>query len=159
MNKEPRTVGIGQLAICHSPEQLICLGLGSCVAVILYDPGYKTGGIVHVLLPKAPTPCDAAEKYADTGTAKLIHEILLNGANKERLVAKLVGGAQMFKNLNISLADIGRQNSLQARKVLREHSIKVVAEDLEGDRGRSAYFDSSTGKVTVQKAFAPTRII
>lgn len=159
MNREPRTVGIAQLAVCHSPEQLACLGLGSCVAVILYDPGCKTGGIVHVLLPKAPNPCDLPEKYADTGTRKLVHEMLVNGANKERLVAKLVGGAQMFKNLNISLADIGRQNSMQARKVLREFSIKVVAEDLEGDRGRSAYFDSSTGRVTVQKVFAPTRVI
>ena len=159
MMKEPRIVGIGQLAICHSPEQLACLGLGSCVAVILYDPVYRTGGIVHVLLPKAPIPCDLPEKYADAGTNRLVHEMLVNGAKKERLVAKLVGGAQMFKNLNISISDIGKQNAMQARRSLREHSIKVVAEDLEGDKGRSAFFDSTTGRVTVQRAFSPTRMI
>lgn len=156
---EPRTVGIAQIAICRAPEQLVCLGLGSCVAVILYDPGIKTGGIVHVLLPHAPTRCDREEKYADTGTRKLVKEMIGYGAQKERLVAKLVGGAQMFPGLNLAIANIGRENSMTARKVLSENRIRVVAEDLEGNRGRSAYFDSATGHVTIKTAFAPTKVI
>ena len=156
---EPRTVGIAQIAICHAPEQLTCLGLGSCVAVILYDSGTRTGGIVHVLLPHAPARCDREEKYADTGTRKLIREMIGCGIRKERLVAKLVGGAQMFPGLNIAIANIGRENSMTARSVLREHSIRVVAEELEGNRGRSALFDSTTGHVTVRTAFSPTKVI
>ena len=156
---EPRTVGIAQIAICHAPEQLVCLGLGSCVAVILYDPGTKTGGIVHVLLPRAPAKCDREEKYADTGTRKLVREMIGSGIKKERLVAKLVGGAQMFPSLNLAIANIGRENSMGVRSVLREYSIRVIAEDLEGNRGRSAYFDSSTGQVTIKTAFAPTKVI
>ena len=156
---EPRTVGIAQIAICHAPEQLVCLGLGSCVAVILYDPGIRTGGIVHVLLPHAPTKCDREEKYADTGTRKLVKEMIGHGVKKERLVAKLIGGAQMFPGLNLAIANIGRENSMGARSVLREHNIRVVAEDLEGNRGRSAYFDSATGQVTIKTAFLPTKVI
>ena len=156
---EPRTVGIAQIAICHAPEQLVCLGLGSCVAVILYDSSTRTGGIVHVLLPHAPTRCDREEKYADTGTEKLVKDMLDCGVRKERLVAKLVGGAQMFPGLNIAIANIGRENSMTVRSVLREHNIRVVAEDLEGNRGRSAYFDSATGRVTIKTAFAPTKTI
>jgi chemotaxis protein CheD len=156
---EPRTVGIAQIAICHAPEQLVCLGLGSCVAVILYDPGIKTGGIVHVLLPHAPTKCDREEKYADTGTRKLVKEMIGHGVKKERLVAKLIGGAQMFPGLNLAIANIGRENSMCARSVLREHNIRIVAEDLEGNRGRSAYFDSVTGHVTIRTAFSPTKVI
>lgn len=157
--REPRTVGIGQLAVCHSPEQLMCLGLGSCVAVILHDPLNKVGGIVHVLLPKAPSAPDTEEKYADTGTRKLIREMSVNGAHRERLTAKLVGGAQMFKTLNLQIANIGHYNVQEARRALKDNAIRVVAEDTEGDRGRSAYFDSATGRVTVKKTFAPTRII
>ena len=156
---EPRTVGIAQIAICHAPEQLVCLGLGSCVAVILYDPGIRTGGIVHVLLPHAPAKCDREEKYADTGTRKLVKEMIGCGVKKERLVAKLVGGAQMFPGLNLAIANIGRENSMGARSALREHNIRVVAEDLEGNRGRSAYFDSATGQVTIKTAFLPTKVI
>jgi chemotaxis protein CheD len=152
-------VGIGQMAVCHSPEKLSCLGLGSCVAVILYDPSAKIGGLVHVLLPKAPNNCDREEKYADAGTRKLFKELSVRGARKERLVAKLVGGAQMFTSINLSLADIGRDNSTTARKTLSELGIKIVAEDLAGHRGRSLYFDSSNGYVTVQTTFGPTRVI
>lgn len=157
--REPRTVGIGQLAVCHSPEQLMCLGLGSCVAVILYDPLNKVGGIVHVLLPKAPPTPDSEGKYADTGTRRLVREMSVNGAHRDRMVAKLVGGAQMFKTLNLQIANIGHLNIQEARKVLKEYPIRVIAEDTEGDRGRSAYFDSATGRVTVKKTFAPVRVI
>lgn len=157
--KEPRVVGIGQMAVCHSPEQLSCLGLGSCVAVILYDPQSRIGGMVHVLLPKAPLKVDLEEKYADTGTRRLFKEMTFNGAGKDRIVAKLVGGAQMFKNLNVQFANIGRLNVLEARKALRESQTRIVAEDIEGDRGRSALLDSTTGQVTVKKVFSPTRVI
>lgn len=152
---ELRTVGIGQMVVCRAPEQIACLGLGSCVAVILYDPGPKIGGMVHVLLPKAPKICDKEEKYADSGTRKLIREMLVHGAKKERMVAKLVGGAQMFPDLDLSISQIGRYNSMEARKVLRESGIKVVAEDLEGGRGRSAYFDTRSGLVSIRTAFSP----
>ncbi|MGQ9586775.1 MAG: chemotaxis protein CheD [Thermoplasmata archaeon] len=157
--KAGKTVGIAQMALCRAPEQLSCLGLGSCVAIILYDPTLKLGGIVHVLLPHAPNPCERLEKYADTGTRKLFLEMISKGARKERIVAKLVGGAQMFPDMNLYVTDIGKQNSIEARRALRELGIRVVAEDLEGNRGRSAYFDPETGAVTVETAFSPTKII
>jgi chemotaxis protein CheD len=157
--REHKIIGIAQMATCRAPEQLACLGLGSCIAVILYDPHLKVGGIVHVLLPKAPVKCLSEEKYADTGTKKLARELMSKGATKDRLVAKLVGGAQMFANLNLSISDIGKSNLLEARKALRELGIRVVAEDVEGKRGRSAYLDSETGKVVVETAFSPTKTI
>jgi len=157
--KVGKTVGIAQMALCRAPERLSCLGLGSCVAIILYDPSLKLGGVVHVLLPHAPNPCECEEKYADTGTRKLFLEMVSKGAKKERLVAKLVGGAQMFPDMNLYVTDIGKQNSIEARRVLRELGVRVVAEDLEGNRGRSAYFDPEDGTVTIQTAFSPTRVI
>jgi chemotaxis protein CheD len=151
-------IGIGQLGICRPPEQLACLGLGSCVAVILYDPFLRLGGIVHVLLPKAPANSDGSEeKYADTGTRKLVKELMSRGATKERMVAKLVGGAQMFSNLNLAFSDIGKNNIAEVKKVLRELGIRVVAQDVEGNKGRSVYLDPETGKVVVETAFSPSR--
>jgi len=147
------------MAVGHAPEQIVCLGLGSCVAIILYDPVARIGGVVHVLLPKSPIKCDSEEKYADTGTRKLVKEMLNHGAKKERLVAKLVGGAQMFPNLNLSIANIGRENSMTVRNMLRDLMISIVAEDLGGNRGRSAYFDTSDGHVTVKAAFAPVKVL
>jgi chemotaxis protein CheD len=156
---QPHTVGIGQMAVCHAPEQIICLGLGSCVAIVLYDPVARIGGVAHVLLPKSPIKCDNEGKYADTGTKKLVQEMLNRGAKKERLVAKLVGGAQMFPNLNLAIANIGRENSMMIRNILREYMIRIVAEDLGGNRGRSAYFDTSDGHITVKAAFEPVKVL
>jgi len=154
-----RIVGIAQMAICRSPEKLTCLGLGSCVAVIMLDQALKMGGIVHVLLPKAPANSDREEKYADTGTRKLFREFIARGAHKERLLAKLVGGAQMFTSLDLSMANIGRENSMMARKVLGELGVRIVAEDLYGHRGRNITLDPDDGFVTVQTTFGPTRVI
>jgi len=159
MTRDCKVVGIAQMAVCHHPEQLACIGLGSCVAVILYDPVLRMGGIVHVLLPKAPANCEVEEKYADTGTRKLIREMLARGASRQRLVAKLVGGAQMFSNLNLSISDIGSHNCEQARKTLGENAIRIVAEDTAGKRGRSAYLNTENGRVTVETAFSPTKVI
>jgi len=154
---EPRNVGIAQLVLCKAPEQLTCLGLGSCVAVIIYDPIKKIGGIVHILLPKAPPNCQNEEKYADTGIRKLYVKALEKGVIREALVAKLVGGAQMFTSLNIAIANIGRDNIRESRDTLRALGVRIVAEELEGNRGRSALFDASTGKITVRTAFGVTR--
>jgi len=155
-----RIVGIAQMAICRSPEKLTCLGLGSCVAVIILDHALKMAGIVHVLLPKAPAnSADREEKYADSGTRKLFRELVARGAHKERLSAKLVGGAQMFTSLDLSVANIGRENSMMARKVLGELGVKIVAEDLYGHRGRNITLDPNDGFVTIQTTFGPTRVI
>lgn len=157
--KEQRIVGIAQMATCRAPDQLACLGLGSCVAVILYDPVLRLGGLVHVLLPKAPNKCECEEKYADTGTRKLLKELFAKGATRERLVAKLVGGAQMFTNLSLSVSDIGKHNLVEVKKTLKELGIRLISEDTEGHRGRSAYLDTENGRVKVETAFSPTRTI
>ena len=154
---EPRNVGIAELALCRAPEQLTCLGLGSCIAVIIYDPTTKIGGMLHVLLPKAPPNCKSQEKYADTGIRRLHAKVLEKGAVRSSLVAKLVGGAQMFTSLNIAIANIGKENITETRATLRILGVKIVAEDLEGNRGRSAVFDAATGKVTVRTAFGQAR--
>jgi len=119
----------------------------------------KLGGMVHILLPKAPHKCDSDEKYADTGTRKLVGELIAKGAKKERLVAKLVGGAQMFPNLSLSISDIGNHNIDEVKKTLKELGVKLVAEETQGNRGRSAYLNTENGSVTIETAFSATKTI
>lgn len=154
-----RIVGIAQLAVCRPPEKLTCLGLGSCVAIIMHEPVLKMGGIVHVLLPKASGNHGTEEKYADTGTRKLHREMVSRGALEERLVAKLAGGAQMFTALDLAVANIGHENGTMARKVLGELGVRIVAEDLFGHRGRNIVLDPESGFVTIQTTFGPTKVI
>jgi chemotaxis protein CheD len=156
---EPELVGIAQMAVAKAPQQICCMGLGSCVAVFLYDPTTKVGGVAHALLPRAPLGTRTPLKYADTAVRRLFEEMLAKGAKKEQLRAKLVGGAQMFPNLNIKVSDIGKQNCEEAKKALRQLGVRVAAEDTQGTRGRSATFDLETGRVSISTAFAESRVM
>jgi len=151
---DAQLIGIAQYAVVKAPDNLCCLGLGSCVAVFLYDPNAKIGGVAHILLPKAPNGRSPDAKYADTGIRLLLTKLVERGADRRRVRAKLVGGAQMFKNLDISMSDIGKDNLAQSRKTLMEMGIRVVAQEVGGDRGRSAYFSMEDGMVTIKAAFS-----
>ncbi len=51
-----RRVGIADLAAA-TEGTLTTIGLGSCVAIVLYDAQARVGGLAHVLLPaRDPDP-------------------------------------------------------------------------------------------------------
>ncbi len=154
-----KLVGIADLAVVRVPEQLCCLGLGSCVAVFIYDPETRIGGVLHALLPRAPDGKRLDAKYVDSGIQMLHRMIISKGAKKRKLWAKLVGGARMFPNLDIQLRDIGGENIRQAKKTLRELGVRIAAEEVEGNRGRSAYYSLEDGTVTLRTAFSPDKEI
>jgi len=156
---ETKLVGIADIIVARAPEQLCCIGLGSCVAVFIYDPETRIGGVLHALLPRAPDEKRSDGKYADSGIRVLYSMIISKGANKRKLWAKLVGGARMFPNLDIQLRDIGGENVRQAKKTLRELRVRIVAEEVEGTKGRSAYYSLQDGTVTLRTAFSTDKEI
>lgn len=146
-------VGIADYKITKDPGRLITLGLGSCVGVSLYDPLTKIGGLLHVMLPDSTqfNNITRPAKFADLGIPLLVQELQKKGAGGRRLQAKLVGGAQMFSGLDDSLAlNIGQRNVEKARAVLKELGIKILAEEVGGNRGRTMILDTADGKVIVR---------
>ena len=143
-------VRIADIATGSSPDILTTYGLGSCVAVMLYDPIAKIGGMNHFLLPSKLTGRgnENLAKFSDTGIEILIKRIEDLGAKKERLIAKLVGGANMFPTL--AKNSIGQKNIDAAIEVLEGYSINVAARDTGGNWGRSVDFYLSNGKVVVR---------
>jgi chemotaxis protein CheD len=122
-------------------------GLGSCVAVAIYEPD-GPGGLLHAMLPYADTvPGACAAKCVDTGVRALRDELLAAGADEAELVAKLVGGSAM---LDLTGPAIGDRNVVAARETLAAHSIPVHAEDVGGKRGRSIHLSLSTGDLRVR---------
>ena len=98
------------MSLSHD-EVLVCYSLGSCIGIALWDPVKRIGGMAHVLLPYSDGKVDAktiydpktAAKYGDIGVPYLISLMLVLGCQKERLQAKLAGGAQIipFTNQNL----------------------------------------------------------
>ncbi len=49
-------VGIGEVKVAEGEIRLVTYGIGSCVAIVLYDPITKIGGFAHCLLPFGDGP-------------------------------------------------------------------------------------------------------
>lgn len=92
-------VGMADLKTCVSPNGITTLGLGSCVGIAIRDPVNKIGGLAHVMLPDSNAIKSSQmniAKFADTGIAELVKQMERLGAKRERMVAKIAGGANMF---------------------------------------------------------------
>lgn len=146
-------VGMADLNVCESPDSIITLGLGSCVGAVIYDPGTKKCGMVHVMLPdsKAITNNQNVAKFADTGVEECLHRVLAMGAKRERLIAKIAGGAQMFSmNTNNPMLRVGDRNVEAVKKKLAELRIPIVAEDTGENYGRTVVFYPETGEYLIR---------
>lgn len=150
MNFSFINVGIADYAIAKSPNILRTV-LGSCVGICLYDPELKIAGLSHIMLPSKNEKGGNEKKYADTAIDLLIKDMEKAGAKKERLVAKIVGGATMFKiSGNSLMSEIGKNNVMKVKEVLSQHNIKIVAEDTGGNYGRTIDFYSESGVLRIR---------
>ncbi len=146
-------VGMADLNTAKPPMKLRTLGLGSCVGIILYDNKLKVGGLAHAMLPSSLELKDNKNraKFVDTSIDQLISDMKEKGANVNNLVAKLAGGAQMFKfTSNSEILNIGERNAKAAREKLSSLNIKLIAEDTGGNFGRTITFNPEDGTLHVR---------
>lgn len=146
-------VGMADLNICESPDSITTLGLGSCVGVVLWDPLVKVCGMVHVMLPDSTAISNNSNsaKFADTGIDELMKRVLQKGAKKERLIAKIAGGAQMFAvQNNSSLLRVGERNVEAVKEKLHSLGIELRAEDTGDNYGRTVIFYPQTGEYFIR---------
>jgi chemotaxis protein CheD len=138
------------------------IGLGSCVAIILYDATAHVGGMAHVLLPNEAMSRDRSNpaKFPSTAVPLLLSEMRLLGAKPERVRAKIVGGASMFGNLiPAGGINIGERNIAAVRTVLSEVKVPIVAEDVGSDHGRSVFLHLDDGHVEVRSLKKGSRVL
>lgn len=144
---------IGQGEYYGSPKgEIISTTLGSCIAVCFYDPVAKIGGMNHYMLPEPAveqgTIVFGKAKYGINSMEMLINGLLKLGAERERFVAKIFGGANMFKTMvDRTLESVGEQNISFARRYLHTEKIPILSEDVGKDHARKIYFDAANGNV------------
>jgi chemotaxis protein CheD len=100
-------------------------------------------------------------KFVDSAITLMVSRMVKRGAAKEKIVAKIFGGAKMFGNVKGSpgVLQIGEKNVESAREKLAELGIPVVAEDVGGNQGRTISFNVSDGTVLLRYAFDSERIL
>jgi len=144
-------VNVGQSAARRESGVLSCVGLGSCVALFLHDRATRIGAVAHILLPHEALSRTAGgpARYATTAVRHLLDEMRALGPIVAP-EARLVGGASMFASLlKGGAVNMGERNVVATRRALVAAEVPLVAEDVGGDYGRSAWFDVATGVVRV----------
>lgn len=116
--------------------------LGSCVAVCLFDPLLKIGGLNHFMLPDM-----GRSKHGDVDSMlsgnfameALLNSLLGKGAKKVRLHAKAFGGGTIIDTDGGSLS-IGMRNANFAKEWLEREGIPLKAADFLGPWSRKIIF-------------------
>jgi chemotaxis protein CheD len=161
-NEQAISIGMAEMVVKKSPSvPLACLGLGSCIAVCCFDSVAKIGGIVHVVLPNSEGK-DGAQptKYADKAVPLLIEKMVKMGSTQSRIVAKLVGGAQLTVAPGLNdMFKTGERNLEETKKALKAARIRIAATDVGGTKGRTIHMCLDTGAVEVKIAGGISQIL
>ena len=158
------TSGVGSCLVVtlYDPKRQI----GALAHTMLpLSPTQNTGYETHIFdnLPPETLPgrqaCQLAEqvsakvkdmKYINVAIDEMLQRMQTQGAKREDLEAKLIGGANMFPSFD---SDIGKDNLLSAKEKLKAEGIRIVGECVGGSQGRSVEFSPTTGVVTVKIKF------
>ena len=153
-DKVQLTVGVADMKISDDPNtSIVTYALGSCIGLIAYDPTLKLGGLLHLQLPESQGFSAEVRqnqyKFADTGIAALFDELFAKGAQKNRLVIGVFGGANMLQDEHVF--QIGIRNTRATKKILWQHALFIKHEDVGGTSNRTISIELGTGKMTMKK--------
>jgi chemotaxis protein CheD len=131
----------GQYHVSGEPSEVLTTILGSCIAACIRDPVARIGGMNHFLLPG-----EAGEdglRYGVNAMELLVNELLKSGAKRNRLEAKIFGGAQVVKGLS----DVGSKNIAFAERYFRDEGIPLAGGSTGGFQARRVEFWPATGRM------------
>jgi len=146
-------VGVADMAVSNDHgADLITYSLGSCLGITIYDPAAKVGGLLHIMLPDSSIDHAKAMSspfmFVDTGVPQLFRAAYNLGAERQRLVMKVAGGAQMLDPGR--LFNIGARNFQALMEILGRNGFAIQGLDIGGLASRTMKMDLNTGIVTIK---------
>ena len=154
MTGKRHLVGIAELKTAVAGETLASLGLGSCVAVAIYDRNMRIGALAHVMLPSKESgkrrEGENMLKYADVAVPEALSLLENRGCSRIFMEAKIAGGACMFDLYRENQSDVGSRNVAAVRQILADLKIPVAGADTGGDKGRSVELRTESGEFLVR---------
>jgi chemotaxis protein CheD len=146
-------VGISDLRVSNvRMDCLVTYALGSCIAVAVYDPLVKVGGLLHYMLPESTLDSEKAREhpgmFADTGIPLLFKSCYKLGAEKKRMIIKVAGGARIMDDMNYFR--IGQKNLTALRRIFWKNNVLIDAEDTGENFNRTVRLEIATGKFLIK---------
>lgn len=147
-------VGIGDCAVSSDPDAvLVTYALGSCIAVAVFDPVLRIGGLLHYMLPDSSLDVEKARRrpflFADTGIPLLFQRACQLGAARSRLEVAVTGGARVMETGETF--HIGKKNHLALREIFAREGIVTRSEDVGGTQSRTVRLELASGRVLLRR--------
>jgi len=156
-------VKVADYAVRRGNDIIATIGLGSCVAIALYDRDTRVGGLAHILLPSMAMSRETSNpaKFPETIVPIMLAEMRRLGmSSSARVVAKIAGGASMFGQLvNGTGINVGERNIAATKEALALARVEIVGEDTGLDYGRSVYFHLADGRMEVRSLKKGDRVL
>lgn len=146
-------VGVAEMAVTNNPSVVLTTySLGSCLGITVYDPVKRVGGMLHIMLPDSTI--DAAKAaarpamFVDAGVPALFRSAYQLGADRQRLVVTVAGGAQVMDPSGFF--NIGKRNYEAFTTLLQRNGLAAHAEQVGGFVNRTMHLNMSTGEVKLK---------
>lgn len=139
----------GHVFVSASPA-VVTTVLGSCVAICLWDPVIGAGGLNHYLLPHWAGFGEDSTRFGNVAFRRLILDLAACGAHKQRLLAKIFGGACVLPGA-LTKTHLGAKNVELARKLLDDAGIPIMAEDVGAECARKLIVHTDTGDAWIKR--------
>ncbi len=142
----------GQMHIGTHVSNLRTL-LGSCVAITLWHPTRRIGGMCHFLLPsrtrRAGEPADG--RYGDEAVEAMVASIKALRTAPEEYVAHLYGGADTMSGVSAARFNIGERNIEQGWSLIDRFGFRLDGVDVGEDIPRMVALSLATGAVAMRR--------
>ena len=146
LGAEVVNIVVGGCVVSDDPNVIITTTLGSCVAACIFDPVAAIGGMNHFLLPDQGTDrLSVASRYGSAAMEQLINRMLSVTGRRDRLRAKVFGGANVNTGATRS-ADIGQRNVEFVMDYLATEGIPTMSWDVGGTSPRALRFFPTSGR-------------
>ncbi|QYK03554.1 chemotaxis protein CheD [Shewanella zhangzhouensis] len=130
--------------------------LGSCVAITIWHPGYKVGGMCHYLLPVRQHYSNSNNHppghYGTDAIEYFLEKVKLKGLRPQSFEVKIFGGGNILHGVEQleHAQNVAHVNVEQGRILLKRAGFNIKIEDVGGVRYRNVYFELISGDVWVQ---------
>lgn len=133
--------------------------LGSCIAVTIWHPLHRYGGMCHILLPNRPHAHDGQLdcRYADEAVARFANELKTCRVLPSTCQVRLFGGGSILVTPDANGPGVGTRNIEATRTALLKHGFQIMTEDVGGNQKRRLVLDLSNGHAWTVQPQTPSR--
>jgi chemotaxis protein CheD len=126
--------------------------LGSCVAICVWHPKHRIGGMSHCLLPSRgeDRTDELSGRYIDETFEIFFHEMVRYGTVRSDYQIKVFGGGNMFELREKGGITVGDRNLQTMRDILEKNNMKITAEHVGGKGHRNVIFELWSGDCWVR---------